>query len=179
MCYNYVIVSFKEEVVKTIEINKVKDIKTKFDKITSNNSKNWELVIFWIISFSIFASIIEYIFVNKKSAIIIHIPTNILNEFFIAILIVGFVWGCIYNLVSFNIKNIFYHTLFGLIGLDFIITQDFNFSFLFYGLLPIDFFNTNFSIVLCIILLFKLLILYLTYQLFICLIYRKKSNYSF
>jgi Na+/H+-translocating membrane pyrophosphatase len=147
---------------------KIKRLKYNFDKITSQNATNWKLVFFWIIVFEVLASIIEYLFVDTTS-ISTHIPHTIFTELIVAILITLFVWFCVYNLI-FGTKvggiKLFF---FSIVGLYFVVTNDFTLKFLLQNLNPYHFFDLKFGLVFFIEFFFKLLIIYLIYQLLVCI----------
>ncbi len=146
---------------------KFKKVKYNFDRITSENSTNWKLVLFWILVFEFAASIIEFLYIDKSSSYSISIPHTLFYEIIVAISITVFVWFCIYNIVFENKNNIFKLASITIIATYFIITNDYTLQFLLLNLNPFHFFDLEFGVVFFIELFLKLLILYLLYQLII------------
>lgn len=146
---------------------KLKKVKYSFDKITSANSTNWQLVIFWIIIFEFIASILEFIYIDKSENYSVHIPHTPLTEFIVASFVTLFVWFCIYNIIFENRENIFKLAFFSMIGMYFIVTNDFTFQFLLQNMNPFHFFDLEFGVIFFIELFFKIIITYLLYQLLI------------
>lgn len=145
----------------------LKKVKHNFDKITSHNSTNWKLVLFWIIVFEFIASVIEFLYVDKSNTYSVNVPHTLLTEVVVAMFVTLFVWFFIHNIIFENRRNIFRLAIFSMIGLYFIITNDFTLQFLLQNLNPFHFFELKFGIVILIELFFKLLIAYLLYQLII------------
>ena len=77
----------------------IKEIKNKFDSITSENGKNWLLALNWILVLEFFLSFLEYKFLDVSRGYIEYIPNGIFKELLIAILIVLFIWYSIYNFI--------------------------------------------------------------------------------
>ncbi len=149
--------------------NRLLSAKYNFDKITSQNATNWKLVLFWIIVFELIASIIEFLYVDKSSNYSITIPHTLFTELIVASMVTLFVWFIIWNIIFENKKNIFRLAIFSMIGLYFIITNDFTLQFLLHNLNPFHFFDFDFGVVFFVELSFKLIITYLLYQLLISL----------
>ena len=145
----------------------LKKVKHRFDRITSANATNWKLVLFWIFVFEVIATIVEYIYVDKSEQFTVPIPHTFLNELLVACIVTLFVWFCIYNIIFENKKNIFKLAIFSIVGLYFIVTNDFTLQFLAQNLNPYHFFDLEFGVIFFIELFFKFLITYLLYQLFI------------
>lgn len=146
-------------------MSKFGQLKYGFDKITSNHSQNWQLVIFWIIVFEIFSSLFEYMFVGNSSSFIVQIQNNIAKEFFIGLYFTVFLWACVYNFIFWNLTNLLWLCLIAITGLYFIITNDLTLNLLLHNLFPVHYFQASFSYIFIIELLFKLIITYLIYQL--------------
>ncbi|PLY08836.1 MAG: hypothetical protein C0625_01335 [Arcobacter sp.] len=146
---------------------RLKKAKHNFDKITSQNSTDWKLVLFWIIVFEFIASVIEFLYVDKSDTYSISVPHTLFTEAIVALFVTLYVWFFIYNIIFENRKNIFRLAIFSMIGLYFIITNDFTLQFLLQNLNPFHFFDFNFGVVFFIELFFKLLIAYLLFQLII------------
>lgn len=149
--------------------NRLLRVKNGFDKITSQNATNWKLVLFWILVFEFIASIIEFLYVDKSSSFSISIPHTLFTELLVASIVTLFVWFIIWNIIFENRKNIFRLATFSMLGLYFIITNDFTLQFLLQNLNPLHFFDLEFGIVFFVELSFKLIITYLLYQLLISL----------
>lgn len=149
--------------------NRLLRVKNGFDKITSQNATNWKLVLFWILVFEFIASIIEFLYVDKSSSFSISIPHTLFTELLVASIVTLFVWFIIWNIIFENRKNIFRLATFSILGLYFIITNDFTLQFLLQNLNPLHFFDLEFGIVFFVELSFKLIITYLLYQLLISL----------
>ena len=148
--------------------DKLKKVKQSFDKITSQNSTNWKLVLFWIFLFEVFAAIVEFIFVDKYVEYSVTIPHTLTTELLVGLCVTAFVWYCIYNIIFFDsAKNRFRLLIITLVGLYFVVTNDFSLQFLLNNLNPLHFLELDFGGVLILELLLKLVILYLIYQLII------------
>ncbi len=146
---------------------KLKKIKYNFDKLTSANSTNWKLVLFWILIFELVATIIEYFYVDKVNTYSIKFPHNLLTEFLVALGITFFVWFVIYNIIFENKRHIFQLTFLSVVAVYFIITNDFTLQFLLQNINPLHFFDYEFGFIFFIELFFKFIIVYLLYQLVI------------
>ncbi len=157
---------------ENINKNKLSIVKHNFDKITSQHSTSWKLVIFWILFFELISLLIEFLYVDTSSKFSIHITHTLFTELFVASIVSIFVWFCIYNIIYENKNNIFRLAIFSMIGFYFIITNDFTLQFLIQNLNPFHFFD--FGIIFFVELFFKMLILYLFYQLIISLQYKIK-----
>ncbi|MGB6329551.1 MAG: hypothetical protein WBF48_11545 [Halarcobacter sp.] len=144
--------------------NKLLKAKNGFDKITSKNATDWKLVLFWIIVFEFIASIIEFLYVDTSTSFSVPIPHNFLTQFLVALMVTLYAWFFIWNIIFENRRNLFKLAIFSMIGLYFIITNDFTLQFLLQNLNPFHFFDLDFGIVFFIELFFKLIITYLIYQ---------------
>ncbi len=154
--------------METIQTNtkptKLKKVKEGFDKITSNHSRDWKLVIVWIVIFELISSIVEYLFV-KHPNFSIGLPDTLFVELTVGLGLTLFIWGCVYTFIFWNKDRFLYLTLIGFIGLYLVVTHDMTFGFLLHNINPIHFFQVEFNFALFVELLFKLIILYLIYQL--------------
>ncbi len=148
--------------------SKLKNIKYTFDKISSNNAKDWQLALFWIVLFEISAVIFEYFFVKKSHIYIEYIPQSFYKEIFVAALVVPFVWLCVYNLIFTNKSNLLYLGLYAVIGLYLVITQDVTFNLLLHNLNPLEL-DIGGSIYFVVQIIFKLFTTYLIFQLVVAL----------
>ncbi|WP_321314217.1 hypothetical protein [Halarcobacter sp.] len=147
--------------------DKLKKVKLGFDKITSNNFTNWKLVLFWIFFFEVIAAIFEFIFVDKYVEYSVSIPHTLTTEILVGLIVTAFVWYCIYNIIFDDPKSKFRLLILTLVGLYFIVTNDFSLQFLLNNLNPLHFLELDFGGVLILELLLKLIILYLIYQLIV------------
>jgi hypothetical protein len=150
-------------------MTKIKKIKENFDKITSNNSQNWQLVVFWIIIFEIFSALFEYLFVGNSTSFIIAIQDSIAKEFFIGVYFTIFLWACVYNFIFWNLTNVLWLCLIAVTGIYFIVTNDLTLNLLMHNFFPVHYLEATFSYALLIELFFKLILTYLIYQLILSL----------
>lgn len=146
---------------------KLKQVKHNFDRITSQNSTNWKLVLFWILLFEVVASIIEFVYVDKSAEYSVPITHTLTTELILASMVALFVWFCIYNIIFESKKNIFRLAILSIIGMYLIVTSDLTFQFLMHNLNPLHFFDYDFGVIFFVELFFKLLIAYLIYQLIV------------
>lgn len=147
----------------------MKDIHSKLNKIFSNNYKDWQLVLVWIVFFEMFASVFEYYLLDNSTKLIEHIPESFTKNFAIAILVSLFVWTCIYNIVFMKRTNLLVLSLFASIGAYLAITHDVTFNIIFYNLNPYLLFTHELGFNLFLQLFFKLIIAYLVYLLIVSL----------
>jgi hypothetical protein len=145
----------------------IKKFKYTFDKITSQNSTNWQLLLFWLIVVELVASIIEYIYADKMEDITETIPHTIYTEIAVALLVTAYVGFFIYNIINATQRTVMKFMFFSAVGLYFIITNDFTLNFLMQNLNPLHFFDFDFGFVFFVELFFKLLMTYLVYQLIV------------
>lgn len=150
-------------------MSNLKIIRHHFDKITSNHAQNWQLVVFWIVIFEIFATLFEYVFIGHSANYIIKVEESITKNFFTGMYITAFLWGCIYNFVFWNLTNLLWLCLFGVTGLYFAVTDDLTLNFLIHNIFPVHYLEASISVPLIIELFFKLIITYLIYQLVVAL----------
>ena len=148
---------------------RLKKVKYGFDKITSQNSTNWKLILLWIFIFEIIASVIEYLYADEVSKYVVSIPNSLAIELILAFSVTLFVWFCIYNIVFENRKLIIRLIFIGILGLYFILTKDFSLQFLLQNINPLHFFDLEFGLIFFIELFLKILMAYLVYQFIITL----------
>lgn len=148
-------------------------LKYNFDKITSENSQNWKLVILWIVLFELFASLLEYSSNDYNSIFISTIPEGFYLELFIAIVLIVFLWLCIINIIFFKKSNFLTLILYTCFSFYWLITKDLTFNFLLHNLEPLRFLEEQLSFLLLLELFIKFIILYLIYQLIISYSSRK------
>lgn len=150
-------------------MNKLEKIKYDFDTITSNNSKNWKLVLFWIIVFEIFASLFEYFTIDNAKIFLFEIHSSPFTGFIIGLSLTLFVWYIVYNFIYWNKTNFLILILFTIIGIYLFITDDLAFTFIAHNLNALYLIQSTFGVNFIIQLSFKLIIAYLIYQLIISL----------
>lgn len=155
---------------------KLKIVKDSFDKITSQNSTNWKLVLFWIFFFEVISAIFEFIFVDKYVEYSVSIPHTLTTEILVGLIVTAFVWYCIYNIIFDDPKNKFRLLILTLVGLYFVVTNDYSLQFLMNNLNPLHFLELDFGGILILELFLKLIILYLIYQLIVSTKKIKKSK---
>jgi len=139
-------------------------IKHFFDRVTSENSTNWKLVLFWIFLFEIVASIIEYLYASELTKYSIALTHDLTTELILALFVTLFVWFSVYNIIFENKKYIIRLLFVGIMTIYFIVTNDFSLQFLLQNINPLHFFNLDFGFVFFIEVFLKLLIIYLIYQ---------------
>lgn len=144
---------------------KLKQVKYNFDRITSQNSTNWKLALFWILFFEVVSSLIEFIYVDKSAEYSVHITHTLIIELTLASMVALFVWFCIYNIIFESKRNVFRLAILSVIGAYLIITSDLTLRFLIHNLNPFHFFDYEFGAVFFLELFFKLILAYLIYQL--------------
>ena len=108
----------------------IKEIKNKFDSITSENGRNWLLALNWILVLEFFLSFLEYKFLDVSRGYIEYIPNGIFKELLIAILIVLFIWYSIYNFIFMQKEKFFTFTLYISICIYLLSTNDISFNLL-------------------------------------------------
>lgn len=144
--------------------SKLKVVKYNFDKITSQNSTNWKLILVWIVVFEIIASLVEFLNIENASTFTVKIEHTLITEIILGIVVTLFVWFCVYNIIFENRKYITRLLFIGILGLYFILTGDFTLGFLFQNMNPFHFFDLEFGFLFFIELIFKFIIIYLLYQ---------------
>lgn len=150
-------------------MSKINNFKNGFDKITSNNSQSWSLILFWIILFEISATLIEYHFIHTKPQIMYVLPDGLYTEVLLGFIVTFYLWMCVYNLIFWNKSSILYLILVGFIGIYLIDTHDFAFDLFFHNFNPLMMVENEFGLNFIIQFLFKLVIFYLIYQLILSL----------
>ena len=146
-------------------MSKIKSLKHRFDKLTSNHSQSWSLVLFWIILFEISATLIEYHFIHNQPQIVYALPNGTYTEILIALILTLYIWMCIYNLIFWNKSSILYLILIGFVGIYLIDTHDYAFDLFLHNLNPFVVLESGFGMNFIFQLIFKFIIFYLIYQL--------------
>ncbi|RXK13157.1 hypothetical protein CP965_04990 [Halarcobacter mediterraneus] len=136
-----------------------------FDRVTSNNGKDWFLALTWIFVFEIISSIIEYEYLSVARTYIVDIPEGVLKEFIIAIFVSFFVWHFVFSIVNMRRNQFYFLILYGLLGLYFYITKDVTFNLLFHNIInPFELQFNGFGPYTLVQLFIKLIILYLIFK---------------
>lgn len=141
------------------------EIKSHFDRITSNNSESWSLALFWIVIFEITATLLEYFFVHTKPSVFYTLPNGLFTEVLIALIVTFYLWMCVYNLIFWNKSSILYLILFGFIGAYLVITHDYTFDLFVNNFNLFHLIQNEFGINFTIQIFFKAVIFYLIFQL--------------
>ena len=152
----------------------LKELKNKFDSLTSNNGKNWLLALNWIYLLELLSSIIEYQYLDIGKTYIEHIPNGLFKELFIAILIVLFIWYSIYNFIFMQLQEFFIFTLYVSVCIYLLITDDVSFNLLFHNLNIFEITLDGFGIYMIVQLTLKFIIFYLIYKMLIAIKNRNK-----
>lgn len=147
----------------------LKNLKYKFDTITSENGRNWLLALNWILVIELISSIIEYQFLDISKGYIEHIPDGIFKELFIAILIVLFSWYSIYNFIFMRKHEFFIFTLYLSLCIYLLITNDLSFNLLFHNLNIFEVTLAGFGFYSIIQIVLKFIIFYLIYKMIIAI----------
>lgn len=145
--------------------NNFLNIKSRFNSLISENFTNWKLVLFWIILFELFATMFEYAFIGHSVFSTNAIEQTLTGQFIIGITFTAFIWMCVHTFIFWNKTNFLFLVLFGALGLYLTITHDLYFDFLMTNLNPVHLFDMGFSFAVVIEFVFKLIIVYLIYQL--------------
>ncbi|MBU0924388.1 hypothetical protein KKG81_05835 [bacterium] len=153
-----------------------KEIKNKFDLITSENGKNWLLALNWILVLEFFSSFIEYQFLDIAKGYIEYIPNGIFKELLIAILIVLFIWYSIYNFIFMQKQKFFTFTLYISICIYLLSTSDLSFNLLLHNLNIFEVTLGGFGFYMISQLLLKFIIFYLIYKMLIAFRNRNKID---
>ena len=154
----------------------IKEIKNKFDSITSENGKNWLLALNWILVLEFFLSFLEYKFLDVSRGYIEYIPNGIFKELLIAILIVLFIWYSIYNFIFMQKEKYFTFTLYISICIYLLSTNDISFNLLLHNLNIFEIIADGFGLYMIVQLLLKFIIFYLIYKMLIAFKNRNKID---
>ncbi|MFA9239058.1 MAG: hypothetical protein ACEQSQ_04075 [Candidatus Paceibacteria bacterium] len=154
----------------------IKEIKNKFDSITSENGKNWLLALNWILVLEFFLSFLEYKFLDVSRGYIEYIPNGIFKELLIAILIVLFIWYSIYNFIFMQKEKFFTFTLYISICIYLLSTNDISFNLLLHNLNIFEIIADGFGLYMIVQLLLKFIIFYLIYKMLIAFKNRNKID---
>ena len=166
----------QENIVSKNNIS-LKEIKYKFDLITSENGKNWLLALNWILVLEFFSSFIEYEFLDVAKGYIEYIPNGVFKELLIAILIVLFIWYSIYNFIFMQKQKFLTFTLYVSICIYLLSTRDMSFNLLLHNLNIFEVTLGGFGFYMISQLLLKFIIFYLIYKMLIA--FRNRNFSSF
>ena len=165
----------QENIVSKNNIS-LKEIKYKFDLITSENGKNWLLALNWILVLEFFSSFIEYEFLDVAKGYIEYIPNGVFKELLIAILIVLFIWYSIYNFIFMKKQKFLTFTLYVSICIYLLSTRDMSFNLLLHNLNIFEVTLGGFGFYMISQLLLKFIIFYLIYKMLIAFRNRNKID---
>ena len=165
----------QENIVSKNNIS-LKEIKYKFDIITSENGKNWLLALNWILVLEFFSSFIEYEFLDVAKGYIEYIPNGVFKELLIAILIVLFIWYSIYNFIFMQKQKFLTFTLYVSICIYLLSTRDMSFNLLLHNLNIFEVTLGGFGFYMISQLLLKFIIFYLIYKMLIAFRNRNKID---
>ena len=165
----------QENIVSKNNIS-LKEIKYKFDLITSENGKNWLLALNWILVLEFFSSFIEYEFLDVAKGYIEYIPNGVFKELLIAILIVLFIWYSIYNFIFMQKQKFLTFTLYLSICIYLLSTRDMSFNLLLHNLNIFEVTLGGFGFYMISQLLLKFIIFYLIYKMLIAFRNRNKID---
>ena len=165
----------QENIVSKNNIS-LKEIKYKFDLITSENGKNWLLALNWILVLEFFSSFIEYEFLDVAKGYIGYIPNGVFKELLIAILIVLFIWYSIYNFIFMQKQKFLTFTLYVSICIYLLSTRDMSFNLLLHNLNIFEVTLGGFGFYMISQLLLKFIIFYLIYKMLIAFRNRNKID---
>ena len=150
-----------------LSANKFKNYLNKFDKVTSNNGKDWVLAFIWIVILELFSSILEYIYLDVGKAYIFYMEESIFKELLISAIFVSFVWYLVSSIIFMYRKQFITLALYGSICIYLLITHDVTFNLLIHNLNPGSIFDNGVSFYLFIQLFLKLIITYLIMKMLI------------
>jgi hypothetical protein len=153
----------------------LKELKYKFDSITSNNGRNWLLALNWIFILEFLSSIIEYKFLDVAKAYVEYIPESMYKELLIAVLIVLFIWYSIYNFIFMQKNQFFIFTLYVSVCVYLLFTHDISFNLLFHNLNISEVTLDGFGFYMIIQILLKFVIFYLFYKMLVAIKNRNKA----
>ena len=150
-----------------------KNIKNNFDTITSNNGKDWFLALIWIFVFEFISAILEYEYLEKAKYFIEPLSDGLFKEFFIAFLIVLFIWYSIYNFIFMRRNQFFILALYTAICVYLLVTNDISFNLFLHNLNPFEIGIDGFGFYMIFQIFFKFLMLYLIYKMLLAIRNRK------
>ena len=148
-----------------------------FDRITSNNGRDWFLSLTWIFAFEIFSSLIEFKYLSILRNYIVEISDGIFKELLIASFVCLFVAHFVYSIINMH-KNQFYFLItYALLSLYFYITHDAVFNLIFHNIInPFEYEFNGFNIYSVIQIIIKLIIIYLIFKMFQGFKYSRLKN---
>ena len=153
-----------------------KQIKNKFDLISSENGTNWLLALNWILIIEFISSIIEYNFLDIAKNYVEPLQNGLYKELLIASLIVLFIWYSIYNFIFMKKQEFFTFTLFASLCTYLLFTRDLTFNLLLHNLNIFEITLDGFGFYMIIQLFLKLVIFYLIFKMLAAFKNRNKSS---
>lgn len=146
--------------------NKLKVYKYNFDKITSNNGKDWLLAFIWIIIIELFSTILEYEYLDVAKSYIFFMQESIYKELLISVIFVSFLWYCVNSIIFMYRKQFIIVALYGSICIYLAITHDITFNLLIHNLNPLEATIDGFGFYMIFQVILKFIIAYLFIKMF-------------
>jgi len=158
-----------------LSANKFKNYLNKFDKVTSNNGKDWVLAFIWIVILELFSSILEYIYLDVGKAYIFYMEESIFKELLISAIFVSFVWYLVSSIIFMYRKQFVILSLYGSVCIYLAITHDLTFNLLLHNLNPFELGIDGFGFYMIFQVLLKIVIIYLLIKMFSAIKTKKQS----
>ena len=158
-----------------LSANKFKNYLNKFDKVTSNNGKDWVLAFIWIVILELFSSILEYIYLDVGKAYIFYMEESIFKELLISAIFVSFVWYLVSSIIFMYRKQFVILSLYGSVCIYLAITHDLTFNLLLHNLNPFESGIDGFGFYMIFQVLLKIVIIYLLIKMFLAIKTKKQS----
>ena len=160
----------------SLKFSRSKSFLDKFDKITSNNGKDYLLALIWIFILEFTSTVLEYEYLDISEQYIFHMEDGFIKEIFIALLFVLFIWFCVYSIVFMYRKQFINLALYGSLCIYLLITHDITLNLLIHNLNPNSLISSGFSFYLLIQLLLKSVITYLVIKILISVKNKNKNT---
>ena len=158
-----------------LSTNRFKTYLNKFDKVTSNNGKDWVLAFIWIVILELFSSILEYIYLDVGKAYIFYMEESIFKELLISAIFVSFVWYLVSSIIFMYRKQFVILSLYGSVCIYLAITHDLTFNLLLHNLNPFELGIDGFGFYMIFQVLLKIVIIYLLIKMFSAIKTKKQS----
>ena len=155
--------------------NKFKNYLNKFDKVTSNNGKDWVLAFIWIVILELFSSILEYLYLDVGKSYIFYMEESIFKELLISTIFVSFVWYLVNSIIFMYRKQFVILSLYGSVCIYLAITHDLTFNLLLHNLNPFELGIDGFGFYMIFQVLLKIVIIYLLIKMFSAIKTKKQS----
>ena len=159
-----------------LSANKFKNYLNKFDKVTSNNEKDWVLAFIWIVILELFSSILEFIYLDVGKSYIFHLEDSIYKELLISAIFVSFVWYLVSSIIFMYRKQFVVLSLYGSICIYLAITHDLTFNLLLHNLNPFELGIDGFGFYMIFQVLLKIVIIYLLIKMFSAIKNKKQTQ---